>query len=391
MAVKNAKKKPTIYKCHAANAKKKPTYKFYFLKKQYQRAKKADAQELMEDLYRDYLNNIGQGCPVNETIGNAIQKWLPTTRMFIQPTTYDRKDGIVRNHIVPLLGHIQIFTLTRSDIEKALFTMSDHQGYSHSTCKQMRDCLHQFYTANNFLENMRYNPFNGLRIPINAADCLKKLKYFTHDEMQTICRESMRTDAKGALLYRWGPAICIIAQSGIRSGEMVGLTWQCVNFKERTFEIRMTRQMVVNRETHGPKDPKRKTISKPPKTTNGVRTLYMTDAAGEAFQELKKLAGNHEYVLPNRKNGSVDTSALRKTMRRILDNLIKQGHDEFKNKLYGPHALRHGFATYMINEERAPITVVSQWLGHASLNITVDTYVHVSEKDMCSLAQKIDI
>lgn len=105
MAVKNAKKKPTIYKCHAANAKKKPTYKFYFLKKQYQRAKKADAQELMEDLYRDYLNNIGQGCPVNETIGNAIQKWLPTTRMFIQPTTYDRKDGIVRNHIVPLLGH----------------------------------------------------------------------------------------------------------------------------------------------------------------------------------------------------------------------------------------------------------------------------------------------
>ena len=40
MAVKNAKKKPTIYQCHAANAKKKPTYKFYFLKKQYQRAKK---------------------------------------------------------------------------------------------------------------------------------------------------------------------------------------------------------------------------------------------------------------------------------------------------------------------------------------------------------------
>ena len=87
----------------------------------------------------------------------------------------------------------------------------------------------------------------------------------------------------------------------------------------------------------------------------------------------------------------MDTSALRKTMRKILDDLIEQGHDEFKNKQYGPHALRHGFATYMINEERAPITVVSRWLGHASLNITVDTYVHVSEKDMCSLAQKIDI
>lgn len=130
------KKKPTIHKCAPTTPGGKSTYEFYFRGRQYHRTKKGDATQLRDELYTAYLREIGRTVQTNETIGNTILDWLEDSRAGVEPTTYDRKYGIVCNHIIPMLGDIQIYMLTQKDIQNALIEMCIIRGIPNRPAKR---------------------------------------------------------------------------------------------------------------------------------------------------------------------------------------------------------------------------------------------------------------
>jgi site-specific recombinase XerD len=103
-------------------------------------------------------------------------------------------------------------------------------------------------------------------------------------------------------------------------------------------------------------------------------------SAEEALLALKQ--NNHTpYVIVNSRNNQILPSNFERSFQRILTSAGIQP--------YGIHALRHTFAS-MLFSKGVDVKIVSKLLGHSSVKITYDTYVHLFEKDLERVTEVLD-
>ena len=179
-----------------------------------------------------------------------------------------------------------------------------------------------------------------------------------------------------------------ILETGLRTGEMIGLTWDDIDFQRHTLTISKTLEYRHCRGIW---------VAGPPKTVASYRTIPLTDRAYSILKELyddrdirkqsdglsqtlhymDRLTGvekplvmkdlvfiNYRTGMPN-KNSSYDT------------HLYKLC-DEAGIKRFCMHAIRHTYATRAIERGVNP-KALQELLGHSSLQTTMDTYVHVTD------------
>lgn len=183
----------------------------------------------------------------------------------------------------------------------------------------------------------------------------------------------------------------LLLETGLRTGELIGLTFDDIDFENRTLSVNRSLEF---RYKSG------KWQAGPPKTKTSYRTIHLTQTAFEILSQLqeerpyRKEAPELDQILPYEdkrtdkikylnmrdlvfinfrtgmpaKNSSYDTH-----LYKLCD---KAGIDHFCM-----HALRHTFATRCIEYGIRP-KVLQQILGHASLKVTMDTYVHNTDDSM---------
>ena len=191
----------------------------------------------------------------------------------------------------------------------------------------------------------------------------KKTKVLTIDE-----QEKFMEEAEGSSNY---PQYFFILQTGVRTGEMVGLKWEDIDFEKNVISIRrsMEYRYSVGEWRIGP-----------PKTKHGYREIPITKANRDMLLELKKSAdaGRYvqdefrEFVFINRKGMPTKNS----TYDVHIGKLTKKA--QIQN--FSMHTLRHTFATRCIEAGMRPKTL-QQILGHSSINITMNLYVHVTDEE----------
>ena len=164
--------------------------------------------------------------------------------------------------------------------------------------------------------------------------------------------------------------ILISLYSGIRIGELCALKWEDVDFKKNNLTINKTIQRVYIKD-------KNKNISKviitTPKTKNANREIPINKDFLEILKKVKSdkkhyiLTGNEKYIEP-------------RTYRKYFNKVL----NELKIKHFNFHSLRHTFATNCISLG-VDYKTVSELLGHANVNITLNLYVHprYSQKKKC--------
>jgi integrase len=116
------------------------------------------------------------------------------------------------------------------------------------------------------------------------------------------------------------------------------------------------------------------------KSKSSRRTVPLNKAAYSALDALKKQT-NCEYVISTKDGNAVHPAPFQKT----LDRICKTADIE----RFGVHALRHTFASKMI-EGGVDIKIVSKILGHSSVRITYDIYIHVLDKHKKEAVESID-
>lgn len=183
-------------------------------------------------------------------------------------------------------------------------------------------------------------------------------------------------------------------ETGVRVAELCGLTWDCVDFDKKT--IKITKQLICLSKT----DVK----FGQPKSEEGYREIPLTRRAYEILQERKKISQNEErtllkydyfdknevktysyhntdFVFKSTKNGMLKPF----TVRELLDKCCREAGISH----ISPHDLRHTFATKLLKKDIPPL-YIKKFLGHSSLDTTLNTYVHIDHASLSSVMDRMN-
>lgn len=287
-------------------------------------------------------------------------------------------EGIIKNNLIPYIGQIKLAELKKVDIEKMYHALlasgraDGKGGLSIKTVQNVALVLHKALDEAMKCEYIPKNPADIATVPTYRSE--------NHPKKEIIV---LSKQAQKALMDVcdndvYGVAIMTAMYTGVRLGELLGLKWSDINFQAKT--ITVSRQ--VNRLKDYSPNAKAKTrlgIQEDTKTKSSQRTISISEPLMEILlryqekQETAKKAWKKSYhdlgMIFAREDGYyIDPATFRDHFQKKL-NEAGLGH-------YTIHALRHTFATRAL-EAGIPIKVVSQILGHASVQITMDTYSHV--------------
>ena len=171
-----------------------------------------------------------------------------------------------------------------------------------------------------------------------------------------------------------------ILQTGVRTGEMVGLKWEDIDFEKNVISIRrsMEYRYSVGEWRIGP-----------PKTKHGYREIPITKANRDMLLELKERADAGRYVQDEFKEFVFINRKGMPTKNSTYDVHINKLTKKAQIQNFSMHTLRHTFATRCIEAGMRPKTL-QQILGHSSINITMNLYVHVTDEEKTKEMQKFE-
>ncbi len=314
------------------------------------------------------------------TVDAWFNRWLKDVVGNRAPNTLRNYRERYEHNVQPFIGSMLLRDVKPMDCQMILNAMeSDYAG---STIRQTYMTMGTFFKSakdNGFIDR---HPMDGVRYtkPVRAVD---DIHFLTVDEQKRFLEA-----AKGSHNYA---QYALILETGLRTGEMIGLTWDAIDWEKRTLTVNKTLEFRYKQDEWR---------AGPPKTESSYRTIPLTDTA---YGILREIYDTREYRNESNDLSTVLTFMDRKTgqkrklvMRDLVfinwrtgmpaknssyDTHLYKLCDEAGIKRFCMHALRHTYATRAIESGMQP-KVLQKLLGHASSKTTMDRYVHVTDDSM---------
>jgi len=309
-------------------------------------------------------------------VNDYIESWLVNVKSpSLKPASYDRLERTFHNQIEhSRVGRCQLGNITAMDIQKLINEKSETLSYS--SLKKVYELLNSCFQYAVVSREMDFNPVRAVHMPKreNLTKQTKQMQIFTQAELERIESVAAVTYRSGEARYKHAYFFILLANTGLRAGEAIALTWDNVDWENRLIHVVQNASCVRDRGENPEK--KYKVIITSVKTKSGNRIVPCNDKAMKALLWLKQYQEkNHiqsEFVDCNDKGEILKQQTLPKILKRIL----QAANVPYKNV----HSFRHTFASNLI-QAGADIKVISQLLGHHSVKITYDTYVHMGLDD----------
>ena len=294
----------------------------------------------------------------NMTIKYLGEQWLADKRMTVKPSTYNNYKRLLIDHIFADIGDKKYTALDKQYINDYILSLMDSgrkDGKGGLSVSMTRDIIKALRAIAKFaqLEYGLKNICDGITVP--------KIK---KPEAKTLSDRERRKLEKYLLSNQNLTNICILLclYTGLRVGELCGLQWKDIDFRRGCLTVCKTVQRISlgNGKTVISIDT--------PKTDSSVRAVYIPLFIIEMLKKFRQKPDI--FVLSNRIKPT-EPRTLQHKFKRILNN-CKIGDISF-------HALRHTYATMCV-EKQFDIKTLSELLGHSDVKITLNTYVHSSEK-----------
>lgn len=296
-----------------------------------------------------------------------IYEWLIEKKEYIKESTYANYSNNVFNHIIPNLGNYYLNDINHKVIQDFLLNLSKtgkkdgSGGLSEKTIKDITIIVKGSLKKAINEERMKH-----IVLSFNYPKTQQEKKIY----ILTKCEQNRITDYVLNNLSTRNIGILISLYSGIRIGELCALKWEDIDLKKGIIYIRKTIQRIYIKDKY-------KSVSKiiltTPKTKNANREIPINKNFLEILKKVK--ANKEDYILTGNKE-YIEPRTYRKYFNKVLYK-ININHFNF-------HSLRHTFATNCISLG-VDYKTVSELLGHANVNITLNLYVHprLSQKKKC--------
>ncbi len=309
------------------------------------------------------------------TVTSYLRTWLEIVRPNLASGTYAAYVSHVEHHIGPAIGRIHLRNLTAAHIEaaKQRWLTTPRPGAQRTT--SARTAHHVFSTLRTAL---RFAVRSG-RIAASACDAVRGPRFERRD-MRSL-------DARGiAALLRTmdetpiGAAVTLAVGSGLRRGELLALRWGDIDLRRGVLAVRYSLVYAAG-----------VAMFKTPKTRRSRRALALPAFVVRRLREHRITQACH-YAAVGLPRPTLDTLLFERNGLPIVPNTFSLRFARYIKSLGLPrvrlHDLRHSFASVAL-ASGVDLKTVSAALGHASIAITADTYVHVQPAMLTSAAARV--
>ena len=282
-------------------------------------------------------------------LGEVSARWRCELMGRVKPSTLTRYETILERHLLPELGGTPLDALTERQIAQLIQHSADELAP-----KTVQDILSVLRSL------LRYAKRTGLcsrELPawLTPRRQRQEMRVLSRSEQQALEAVLPLDDLRGA-----GILLCLY--TGLRLGEACGLTWGDVDLAEGTLAVRRTVQRLPQKGSAA----KTALFTGPPKTASSYRKIPLPPFLIDVLRPLRR--ENSVCVLTG-----TDKPMQPRTYQYVFKRYLARAGVADANF----HALRHTFATRCVESGFDPKSL-SEILGHASVEITMNRYVHAS-------------
>lgn len=299
--------------------------------------------------------------PSKKTLGEWLDIWLAEYQGSKKPLTIQNYKQAIKKHIRPALGGVLLKSLTNLMIQRFYnsLTEGDHP-LSPKSVKNVHGILHKALDQAVKAGELKTNPSDNCVLPKQVKPEIKPL------EPEEITRFLQNLEGEA---YR--NLFLVAFFTGMRQGELLGLSWDRVDFEQGVIEIRQQLQCIDgNYFLETPKHDK-------------VRLIAPAKLVMDALKEEKAVQDHNRKLLGDKWQNEwnlVFTDTFGKHLvRRTVDKHFKKILEKSRIEPHRFHDMRHTFAVSMLDAGE-DLKSVQDNLGHATAAFTLSQYAHVSKK-----------
>ncbi|MEK5057704.1 recombinase XerC [Paenibacillus sp. FSL H7-0326] len=321
------------------------------------------------------MNYFGFSEDGEENVKTYFDQWLEVFKKpNVKPITYTLQEQNVRLNIIPRWGNYRLKDINRLEYQKWINELRDH--YSEGTVRRIHSIMNTaIFDAINEFQIMKMNPIQKISIPkeTNKND---EIFYFTVEQLEVFLNETQVKvkNAKYKLSNQYYNLFLLMARTGIRVGEALALTWEDIDFEEQMLNVNKTLVYPLN-STPYISTPKSKASLR--KIKLDEKTMKVMKSHRTNRKEVCLAYSNYES--PKEENLVFFQHDGRWLRTNVVRDYFKTICKRANLPILSPHALRHTHAIHLL-EAGANLKYVSARLGHSSVKITADTYLHVTKK-----------
>ena len=306
-----------------------------------------------------HVTERGDGMSADQTAKDFVKLYLELYKEdSVKDSTYQRLSTSYKAMLNYPISNMKISDITHMDIQKYVKDMTK-DGYAKNTIKKNARVLTaalKFAAANRIIS---YDPTVGIKFPRQAAEGTERdVSAYSVEEQKKLIPVLKATFTYFSLILQF------ILETGLRVGEAIALDWTDIDLKKRSVSVTKT-DVQLHKE-----DGYVSFIQDSPKTHSSIREVPLTDAAMEILRRCGAVEnqGTDRPVFRGRRHERINYNGLREATKRYC----AQAGVPYK----GTHVFRHTFAT---NAYRNGIDIkrLSRILGHASVQVTYDTYINL--------------
>lgn len=363
----------------------------------YEKTAKQAAKTLTEKRYEVEHGVSGKGDKV------TLSQWFDT--WFKEYKIPNVKESSARTYkqwceyyILPVLGNRKLSQIRPVHIQQFVNGMQE-KALSIKTIHSIYDVLFDMLKIAENNELINRNPAKGVALPKQEKEERRVLSVAEQNAFLAYLKSE-----------KWlphEPLFVVMLGTGLRVGEALGLTWDCIDFEHK--EIKIEKALVYGKCTS---DGKYRFTWQTPKTTSSRRTIPMVPEVEAALhrqrlaqaqhrlcvgEKWRPLEGFENLVFPNMSGRPYRETHIRDSIVAIIRDINdeetalaeRERREPVLMEHFSPHCLRHTFATRCF-EAGLPPKTVQTIMGHSSTAMTMDLYTHTTEakkkEDMSKLA-----
>lgn len=310
-------------------------------------------------------NDINTGlyiAPDAITVSEWFDIWINEYNGSVKQSTWTQYEYQGRVHIKPGIGALRLQKVTAPILQKFI-NKSHENGLSPKSCRNLHGVLHKCLNQAVLCGYLKTNPVLAVQLPRVEK---KEMVTLTNDTLKLFLAE-IKGKAHEHLFF-------IDLFTGLREGEIIGLTWDCVDFDKSIIRVekQLKRKTNKNNDYHFDtlKNGKTRIVTPAPFVFDVLKKVKAIQAEnklkhGSSFNNPENLVFTNEF------GKHIGVEALYKCFKKRVDAI---GCPEMRF-----HDLRHTFATLSI-QNGDNIKVLSSNLGHATVAFTLDVYGHVTDQ-----------